>query len=135
MECPVPNRRGKIPAGKIIHIRKAAPSPQISPAPALVVLAEKKSAKASPKNAPSNEQRATDAVRSAPLSAPPAQPTASPSAPSIQFTGRAPGRTCPTDEASKMATNLSSLQLNRLNNVSREEKLDRPIHEHANLSL
>src|SRR3984957_3298484 len=84
MERQVPANNGKIPIGRINHRRKAAPSPQINPAPELVARYAKRRPKASPKREPSIIPRAGEVARSALPSAPPAPPTARPQRGSTQ---------------------------------------------------
>src|SRR3984957_15558116 len=78
MERPEPANKGKIPTGRNNHRRKAAPSPQINPAPELLARYAKRWPKASPNREPSIIPRAGDVARSALPSAPPAPPTARP---------------------------------------------------------
>src|SRR4029077_13514927 len=134
MEWSEPASRDKIPAGKTNHSRKAAPSPQINPAPELVARGAKKRPKASPNRAPSKVPLASDVVRSALPSAPPAPPTARPSSGSLQSKDLAPLFICAA-RIELEGMDLSSLQVDRLNDIARKEEFDRPVHKYANLSF
>src|SRR5208282_5736836 len=128
-----PASQGRMPAGRTNHNRKAAPSPQINPAPELVARCAKKRPRPSPNRAPSTVPLTRDEARTILPSAPPAPPTKRPSSASIQLKELAASFTCaPTFKPEN--TDFSSLQIDGLNDVAREEKFNRPIYKDANLS-
>src|ERR1700678_847894 len=130
-----PAKMGRIPAGIITQTSKAAPKPQNNPAPGLVQRWAKNRPKASPKRPPSNTPCASEVVRSALRRAPPTAPSPSPSRGSIQPDSAMPRTTSRLIEDSDAAKIGLLAQIDGLDDVSGEEKLDGPVHQHSNFPL
>src|SRR6266849_4006798 len=140
MERLEPANMGRIPAGIITHRSNAHATPQINPAPGLVARWEKNRLKASPKRLPSNTPCASEVVSSALRRAPPAAPRLSPSRGSIQTQLATPGPAwarIEDSDAAMIKTPTAGLlpQINGLDNISWEEKLDGPVHQHPDFPL
>src|SRR5271165_4130454 len=118
------------------HSRRAAAIPQMRPAPALVVRRRKRMPKTSPNNPPTNKPCINGVLKAMLCATPPASPVARPRA----------GSTCAhilgsesvfiASSASWATIRVSLLfQANGLDNVFREEDLDRPVHKYPNLAF
>src|SRR5260370_27178587 len=140
---------GRIPAGTVTHRRNADPTPQINPAPGLVARGAKNRTKASPKKLPSKTPCAGDVVSSALRKAPPTAPRPNPSRGSIQTEPATPATSCaliedsdadiirtPSQGLYRRASPVGLLlKIDGLDDISREEKFDSPVHQHTDFPL
>src|SRR5215469_3023638 len=137
IECEPTAIRGTMPAGNTIHSSTANAKPQINPAPGLVARFAKSKPKTVPKRTPQRIDCETDRVRMIPCSRPPNAPMNRQSRTRLACADKPL-----TLDSSGIIIALRGfvispllLQLDRLNNVARKEKLDRPIRHHSNFPL
>src|SRR5882724_11030731 len=138
---------GKIPAGTVTHRRNADPTLQINPAPGLVARWAKNRPKASPQKPPSKTPCASDVVNSALRKAPPIAPRPNPSRGSIQVESPTLATSCrPIEDSDADIIRTPSqgfyrrpstlgllLQINGLDDISREKEFHGPVHQHTDL--
>src|SRR5258705_9582086 len=124
----------KKPLGTRIQRKNEEAKPQISPAPGLVARRAKNNPKASPKAAPTSPPEESDVFSTTLWSKPPETPSTRPTKVSTRReSDRATSRVTALDSVSGTLSPL--LQTNRLDDIPRKKKVDRPVHEHSNFAL
>src|SRR5260370_39527409 len=133
--CPVTAGRWKKPPAVSLQSKKEEPKPQISPAPGLVARLAKNNPKISPKLAPKSPPERSELFTTALSRKPPEPPRATPRTSSIVRERERAKSNCLPKAVCVSDTDWHLLQSNRLNDVSRKNEFDRPVHKHSNFAF